>query len=42
MPEQVNRLDQPVSVAPLAWTDALVLLSLEAEGHQLTAVPARQ
>jgi glucoamylase len=40
LPEQVNRDDQPVSVAPLSWTNAIVLLALLAQGHQLPAVPA--
>ena len=39
LPEQVNRDDRPVSVAPLAWTDSLVLLALLAETHALPAVP---
>jgi GH15 family glucan-1,4-alpha-glucosidase len=37
--EQVNRDDRPVSVAPLAWTDAIVLLALLAEGQDLPDLP---
>lgn len=39
-PEQVNGAGRPVSVAPLAWTDAVVLLALLAQSHQLSVVPA--
>jgi glucoamylase len=39
LPEQVNRADRPVSVAPLAWTDSLALLALLAEIHALPAIP---
>jgi hypothetical protein len=35
LPEQVNRDGQPASVAPLAWTDAIVLLAMTAERHPL-------
>ena len=35
LPEQVNAAGQPASVAPLAWTDAIVLLALTAEQHRL-------
>lgn len=35
LPEQVSPSGQPVSVAPLAWTDAIVLLTLVAEDHPL-------
>jgi glucoamylase len=35
LPEQVNAQGQPVSVAPLAWTDAIVLLALLAQRHNL-------
>ena len=39
LPEQVNERGQPVSVAPLAWTDAVVLLALLAQ-HRRLPVPA--
>jgi GH15 family glucan-1,4-alpha-glucosidase len=39
LPEQVNARGQPVSVAPLAWTDAVVLLALLARAHHLAVVP---
>lgn len=39
LPEQVNQDGQPNSVAPLSWTDAIVLLTLEAQQHDLTTVP---
>jgi hypothetical protein len=35
LPEQVNAAGQPVSVAPLAWTDAIVLLTMTALDHPL-------
>lgn len=35
LPEQVNAGGQPASVAPLAWTDAIVLLAMTAEQHRL-------
>jgi glucoamylase len=35
LPEQVSGRGQPVSVAPLAWTDAIVLLTLSALEHPL-------
>jgi glucoamylase len=35
LPEQVNADGQPASVAPLAWTDAIVLLTLTADQHPL-------
>jgi hypothetical protein len=35
VPEQVGARGQPVSVAPLAWTDAIVLLTLSALDHPL-------
>jgi glucoamylase len=41
LPEQVNAAGDPVSVAPLAWTDAIVLLTLLAESGQVATVPAR-
>jgi glucoamylase len=40
LPEQVNAAGQPVSVAPLAWTDAAVLLALLSQSHPLPVVPA--
>lgn len=40
LPEQVNARGQPVSVAPLAWTDAVVLLALLAQRHALPVPPA--
>jgi glucoamylase len=39
LPEQVNRDGKPVSVAPLTWTDSLVLGTLLAEARRLPAVP---
>jgi glucoamylase len=39
LPEQVNADGRPGSVAPLAWTDATVLLTLVAQSHALPAVP---
>jgi glucoamylase len=41
LPEQVTPGGEPASVAPLAWTDALVLLTLLAQDHDLPAVPLR-
>jgi GH15 family glucan-1,4-alpha-glucosidase len=38
LPEQVAPSGKPVSVAPLAWTDAIVLLTLRAQDHQLPVV----
>jgi glucoamylase len=38
-PEQVAPGGAPVSVAPLAWTDAIVLLTLLAQEGQLPTVP---
>ena len=35
LPEQVNADGQPASVAPLAWTDAIVLLTMTAERRPL-------
>jgi GH15 family glucan-1,4-alpha-glucosidase len=35
LPEKVTGSGRPVSVAPLAWTDAVVLLALLAQGHRL-------
>ena len=40
LPEQVNARGQPVSVAPLAWTDAVVLLALIAQRQHLPVPPA--
>jgi glucoamylase len=37
--EQVNADGRPAAVAPLAWTDAVVLLALLEQAHQLPAVP---
>ena len=39
LPEQVNADGRPGSVAPLAWTDAAVLLTLVAQSHPLPATP---
>jgi GH15 family glucan-1,4-alpha-glucosidase len=39
LPEQVNADGAPAAVAPLAWTDAVVLLALLAEDHGLPTVP---
>jgi GH15 family glucan-1,4-alpha-glucosidase len=38
LPEKVDARGQPVSAAPLAWTDAAVLLTLVAQAHRLTVV----
>ncbi|HZR51423.1 MAG TPA: glycoside hydrolase family 15 [Streptosporangiaceae bacterium] len=38
-PEQISPNGKPISVAPLAWTDAVVLLTLLAQRHQLPVVP---
>jgi len=38
-PEQVAPDGKPVSVAPLAWTDAIVLLTFLAQSGQLPSVP---
>jgi GH15 family glucan-1,4-alpha-glucosidase len=35
LPEQVDSRGRPASVAPLAWTDAIVLLTLVRQGHPL-------
>jgi glucoamylase len=40
LPEQVSPDGKPVSVAPLAWTDAIVLLTLLAQSGQVATVPA--
>jgi glucoamylase len=40
LPEQVNADGKPVSVAPLAWTDAIVLLTLLTQSGQVATVPA--
>jgi glucoamylase len=44
LPEQVNADGRPGSVAPLAWTDATVLLTLVAQSRPLpvTPVPAQE
>jgi hypothetical protein len=39
LPEQVNADGRPGSVAPLAWTDAAVLLTLVAQSRPLPATP---
>jgi glucoamylase len=39
LPEQVTAQGRPASVAPLAWTDAVVLLALLAQQGQLHVVP---
>lgn len=39
LPEMVNAQGQPVSVAPLAWTGAIVLLALTAQSSPLPTVP---
>jgi len=41
LPEQVNAAGNPVSVAPLAWTDAIVLLTLLAESGHVATVPGQ-
>lgn len=40
LPEKVNRQGQPSSVAPLGWTAALVLLTLQSLDHPLPTPPA--
>jgi glucoamylase len=39
LPEKVDARGRPVSAAPLAWTDAAVLLALAAQAHPLPVVP---
>ena len=39
LPEKVNSLGQPASVAPLSWTDAVTLLALLAQAGHLSTVP---
>jgi GH15 family glucan-1,4-alpha-glucosidase len=39
LPEQVSAQGRPVSVAPLDWTDAVVLLALLAQDHHLPVPP---
>ena len=39
LPEKVDARGRPVSAAPLAWTDAAVLLTLVAQAHHLPVVP---
>ena len=39
LPEKVDARGRPVSAAPLAWTDAAVLLALVAQAHHLPVVP---
>ncbi len=41
LPEQVNSAGLPASTAPLALTDAVVLLTLQAQAGHLPTVPAR-
>jgi len=40
LPEQVSSGGKPVSVAPLAWTDAIVLLALLTQSGQVATIPA--
>ena len=40
LPEQVSSSGRPVSVAPLAWTDAVVLLALVSQQHPVPVLPA--
>jgi GH15 family glucan-1,4-alpha-glucosidase len=39
LPEQVNSAGQPASTAPLAWTDAVILLALLAQTGPVPTVP---
>jgi GH15 family glucan-1,4-alpha-glucosidase len=39
LPEKVDARGRAVSAAPLAWTDAAVLLTLVAQAHPLPVVP---
>ncbi len=39
LPEKVTAAGRPASVAPLAWTDAIVLLALLAQDHGLSVPP---
>jgi glucoamylase len=39
LPEKVDARGRPVSAAPLAWTDAAVLLTLVAQAHHVPVVP---
>ena len=39
LPEQVNAVGQPASVAPLAWTAAVILLALLAQAGHLATIP---
>jgi GH15 family glucan-1,4-alpha-glucosidase len=39
LPEKVDARGRPVSAAPLAWTDAAVLLTLAAQAHHLPVPP---
>ncbi len=39
LPEQVSPAGRPVSVAPLAWTDAAVLIALTAQDQPQPAIP---
>jgi glucoamylase len=40
LPEQVDASGAPVSVAPLAWTDAVVLLAMLMQAHRVPTIPA--
>lgn len=40
LPEQVDARGRPASVAPLAWTDSIVLLTLAAQSRPLPTPPA--
>ena len=40
LPEQVSASGEPASVAPLAWADAVTLLTLLAQSRTLATVPA--
>jgi GH15 family glucan-1,4-alpha-glucosidase len=39
LPEQVNSAGKPACIAPLSWTDAVILLALLAQDGHLPAVP---
>jgi glucoamylase len=39
LPEQISPNGKPISVAPLAWTDAVVLLTLLAQSHHHAPLP---
>lgn len=40
LPEQVTATGKPASVAPLSWTDAVVLLAMLAQTGHLSSIPA--